>query len=139
MRHWRGQYTFDEHFEPQFPNGLKTVDFEFTFRTRLFGFIIGEIRDGIEDIPEPAVVRGRLVAEKSIWFSKTYPRTWAPNPETGAMYIFDSRKHVVYYTGGFENSTTIYGTWEICAQHRVINGAEYELPRITGKWNAREV
>lgn len=136
MQHWRGQYTFDARFEPLFPNELKPVDFEFTFQCRLFGFIVGEIRDGANGIPDPAVVRGRLVAEKSIKFSKTYPRSWAPDPETGALYIFDNRKHVVYYTGSFENSETIRGTWESRSQRRVIQGTEYELPRVTGTWNA---
>lgn len=136
IQRWHGQYSFDERFEGLVPGGLKPVDFELSFRYRLFGFIIGEIRDGADGIPEPAAVRGRIVHSTSIWFSKTYPHTWAPSPETGTLYIFDNRKHVVHYTGTFENQTTIVGMWEIRSQRRVVNATEYELPRLTGTWNA---
>ncbi len=136
IQRWRGQYSFDERFEALLPGGLKTVDFEFSFRYLLFGFITGDIRDGADGIPEPAAVRGRIVPSKSIWFSKTYPHTWAPAPESGTLYVFDNRKHVVHYKGIFENRTAIGGTWEIRSQRRVLNAAEYELPRLTGTWNA---
>lgn len=136
IQQWRGQYSFAERYEALLPGGLKTVDFELSFRYRLFGFITGEIRDGADGIPEPAAVRGRIVHSKSIWFSKTYPHTWAPAAETGTLYVFDNRKHVVYYKGTFGNPTAIGGTWEIRSQRRVLNGTEYELPRLTGTWNA---
>ena len=112
IQQWRGQYSFDERYEALHPGGLKTVDFDLSFRYGLFGFITGEIRDGADGIPEPAAVRGRIVNSKSIWFSKKYPHTWAPAAEYGTLYVFDNRKHVVYYTGIFETPQLSVGRWE---------------------------
>ncbi|MFO0943151.1 MAG: hypothetical protein U0930_20640 [Pirellulales bacterium] len=108
-----------------------------SFRLKFFGFIIGEIRDGVDGVPEPAVVRGRVASNKSIWFSKTYPRSWALDSATGSRCIFDNRKLVVHYLGTFKDLETICGTWEIRAFRRAVNGKEYQLPRMSGSWNAK--
>ena len=136
MQHWSGQYSFDKRLELLLPNGLKTVDFELSFRLKLFGFITGEIRDGAEGVPELATVRGRLKPEASIRFKKTYPNTWAPDRETQQLYVFENRKQVVYYKGIFENPARVVGAWEIHSQRRVVAGMEYAIPHLTGSWNA---
>jgi hypothetical protein len=136
MYSWRGEYSYDGCFEPFLEGGHKVVSFEFSFRRRPLGFITGEIRDGHGGIPEPAVVWGRLTADKSMWFFKSYPHTWATHPESGVPEIFDRRKHVVDYEGVFENPAFISGTWKIRAHRRSLNGIEYELRQVTGKWSA---
>ncbi len=137
VQRWLGQYSFDLTSQQLSPSGMKTVDFEFKFRLKLFGFLVGEIRDGVDGVPEPAVVRGRVVSNKSIWFSKTYPHSWALDPATGSRYIFDTRKLVVHYLGKYEDLETICGTWEIRAGRRTVNGTEFQLPRISGTWQAK--
>lgn len=136
MQHWLGQFSFDDRFKSMHPIGLKTVRFEFTFRIRLFGLFTGEIRDCENGVPEPASVYGRVFANKSIWFTKTYPRTWVSVPETGERYLLENRKQVVRYQGIFEDPDTVSGRWEIRSQRRVVNGIECEFPQVTGTWSA---
>ena len=134
--HWRGVYAYDRT-----PNDLAELyaDTEFDMQLALgwFGRFTGRIIDAEPGIMEPATIRGRATKSR-ISFLKKYTSLWVID-ESGTLSIVPGQpSYILYYDGDFfENRDRIKGKWQIRAETRWINEAQWDFPAFSGTWTAQ--
>lgn len=138
-QNWQGSYCYDAAYALTFPPSKRVITFVLNCHLGWFGKLRGTVKDGPNGVPETAKLNGRLSGNK-LRFTKIYPRTWGFFAESKASQVFDNRPASVFYSGELsEDNRSLRGNWEIRPQRRRIDNAVYELPRLTGTWEAEAV
>jgi hypothetical protein len=133
---WRGIYAYDKAY-----NGLAELYADTGFDMQLtlgwFGRFKGRIIDAESGIVEPATIRGRA-SKSRISFLKRYASLWVTDEFGTLTAVPDQPSYVLYYDGDFyENRDRIKGTWQIRAETRWIDHAQWDFPAFSGTWTAQ--